>query len=112
MLDDILKANLTVVFCGTAVGNRSATLGQYYAGSNNRFWRVLAETGLTPRELMPNETPLLLEFGIGLTDLAKGQRGNDTDLSFNLTDCEILRNKIMEYSPRYLVFNGKRAATE
>ncbi len=32
MLKDILKENLSVVFCGTAKGKASATKGFYYAG--------------------------------------------------------------------------------
>ena len=37
---------LKLVVCGTAAGDRSAQLGQYYAGPGNKFWRTLASLGL------------------------------------------------------------------
>jgi TDG/mug DNA glycosylase family protein len=112
MLDDLLQPNLRVVFCGTAAGHRSAALKQYYAGRGNRFWETLAKTGLTPRKLSPAEWKLLPEFGIGLTDIAKGQKGNDVDIVFRRKDPKHLRRKIEQYQPRILCFNSKRAAQE
>ena len=53
--------------------------------------------GLTPRELVPAEYPVLLELGIGLTDL---------------DDRKVLRRKVRDFEPRYLAFNGKRVAQE
>jgi G:T/U-mismatch repair DNA glycosylase len=58
-LDDLLEPGLTIVFCGTAAGLRSAALAQYYAGPGNQFWKVLAQVGLTPRQLSPHEYGLL-----------------------------------------------------
>ena len=75
MLKDVLAPDLALVVCGSAAGRRSAQLGQYYAGRGNKFWTTLAETGLTPRRLAPHEFPLLPSFGIGLTDVVKGQAG-------------------------------------
>lgn len=45
VLDDVLAPNLRVVFCGTAVGVRSAARGHYYAGPGNDFWRLLHGSG-------------------------------------------------------------------
>lgn len=112
MLDDLLSRHLDVVFCGTGAGRRSAELRQYYAGPGNRFWRTLAEIGLTPHELSPAGYRELLVFGIGLTDLVKGQAGGDGQLRFSRADAISLRAKIVLYQPRYLCFNGKRAARE
>jgi len=112
MLDDLLRPNLLVVFCGTAAGHRSAALGQYYAGRGNRFWSVLAKTRLTPRQLAPSEYRLLPTFGIGLTDIAKGQSGNDVDITFRTADRQALRAKIEAHQPLVLCFNGKRSARE
>ena len=66
VLPDVLQPGLKVVFCGTAVGNRSAAVGEYYAGRGNQFWRILHLTGLTPRLLEPREYMRLLEYGLGL----------------------------------------------
>jgi double-stranded uracil-DNA glycosylase len=110
MLDDVLARNLAVVFCGTAAGHRSAQRRAYYAGRGNRFWRTLAAIGLTPHELAPAECARLLDYGIGLTDLAKGQSGSDRDLRIDRADVLLLRSRIVMYQPQYLCFNGKRAA--
>jgi TDG/mug DNA glycosylase family protein len=112
VLDDLLQADLHVVFCGTAAGHRSAALKQYYAGRGNRFWEVIAKIGLTPRRLSPAEWTLLPQFGIGLTDIAKGQSGNDVDIVFRIADRARLRRKIERYQPRYFCFTSKRAAQE
>src|SRR2546425_9852864 len=110
MLDDVLARNLVVVFCGTAAGHRSAQRRAYYAGRGNRFWRTLAAVGLTPHELAPADCPRLLDYGIGLTDLAKDQSGSDRDLRIDRADVLLLRSRIVMYQPQYLCFNGKRAA--
>jgi len=112
MLDDILAPGLSVVFCGTAASARSAAVMQYYAGRGNKFWRILHQTGLTPRLLAPSEYRSLPEFGIGLTDIAKGQSGSDKDIVFDARGAESVRAKVMRFQPRFLCFNGKRAAQE
>ena len=112
MLPNLLARKLALVVCGAAVGRRSAKLGQYYAGPGNRFWRTLSDVGLTSRELSPVEAQHLLTVGIGLTDLVKGRAGNDNELRFTRADAVALRAKIVLYQPRYLCFNGKRAACE
>jgi TDG/mug DNA glycosylase family protein len=81
VLPDVLAPNLAIVFCGTAVGTASALRRAYYAGPGNAFWRTLFEVGLTPRVLEPDEHAFILEFGLGLTDLAKNISGADHVLS-------------------------------
>ena len=112
MLDDVLAPGLSVVFCGTAASARSAAVMQYYAGRGNKFWRILDQTALTPRLLSPSEYRLLPEFGIGLTDIVKGQSGADKDIVFEDHGVVRLRAKVMHFQPRFLCFNGKRAAQE
>jgi TDG/mug DNA glycosylase family protein len=112
MLRDLLAENLALVVCGSAAGRRSAQLKQYYAGPGNKFWRTLARTGLTPRQLAPSEYPLLLSFGIGLTDLVKEQSGADTEIDFARAGARELERKIAHLRPAMLCFNGKRAASE
>ena len=112
MLDDLLAPDLPLVICGSAAGSRSARLRQYYAGPGNKFWATLAAVGLTPRRLEPSEYRELLGFGIGLTDLVKGQSGGDRELDFARAGRSELREKLLAYRPRILCFNGKRAAKE
>jgi TDG/mug DNA glycosylase family protein len=70
-LPDLIGAAPRVLFVGYNPGLRSARLGHYYAGRNNRFWELLAASGLTPRRLRPDEDGLLPGFGIAITDLVK-----------------------------------------
>jgi len=112
LLDDLLAPDLPLVICGSAAGHRSARLRQYYAGRGNKFWATLAAVGLTPRRLEPSEYRELLVYGIGLTDLVKGQSGGDRDLDFGRAGRRELREKILAHRPRILCFNGKRAAKE
>ena len=112
MLEDVLQPGLRVVFCGTAASARSALVMSYYAGQGNKFWRVLRETGLTPRQLSPSEYLLLPRFGIGLTDIVKGQAGPDKDIDFTRGGADQVCDKMLEFQPGVLCFNGKRAARE
>lgn len=111
MLPDLLDFNLSVVICGTAVGNKSAKTGYYYAHPSNKFWKTLYNIGLTPRLLRYPEYKELLSFGVGLTDLVKDQCGMDSELSkIRINSRDSLTAKILKYKPRMLCFNGKTAA--
>ncbi len=78
MLDDLLEPGLAIAFCGTAAGLRSAALAPVLRRPWHQFWKVLAQVGLTPRQLTPHEYGLLPRFGIGLTDVVKGETGSDS----------------------------------
>ena len=114
VLEDVLAPGLRLVICGTAVSPESARKRQYYAGPGNRFWEILAETGLTPRRLTPAEYPTLLESGIGLTDVVvvKDQSGVDDDIDFSSTGRTYLHRLVQQYHPSIICFNSKRAAQE
>jgi TDG/mug DNA glycosylase family protein len=109
VLDDVLEVGLRVVFCGTAVGSRSARVRAYYAGPGNQFWGVLSRTRLTPRRLAPAEYADLPRYGIGLTDLAKFESGADAELSSAALGAAAVRARISHFAPRAVAFNGKRA---
>jgi len=112
MLPDVLESNLKIVFCGTAAGDTSARLQMYYAGPGNKFWKVLHGIGLTPRILEPREYVDLPQYGLGLTDLVKHASGVDSKIDFRCKGSKALMNKIIEFQPKVLCFNGKRAAQE
>ena len=61
-MPDVLRPGLRLVICGSAAGAVSAARGAYYAGPGNKFWRILAEVGLTPRRLEPSEFRMLAEY--------------------------------------------------
>ncbi len=110
VLPDVLAPGLDVIFCGSAVGDASAKAGAYYAGPGNRFWKTLAAIGLTEDELRPRDYPLVLTYGIGLTDMNKTDSGSDASLSQEADEPGTLRATLEKYQPAYLAFNGKRAA--
>lgn len=112
VLPDVLFPGLKVVFCGTAVGLRSARAQAYYAGRGNKFWSVLYETGLTPVLLSPSDYASLPKYGIGLTDLAKLKFGSDNTLTTLDFDRDEFSDKIEANQPQYVCFNGKEAAKQ
>lgn len=111
-LADLLGPGLRLVICGTAAGTRSAEVGAYYADPTNRFWPILAKVGLTPRQFQPEEYRSLLDCGIGLTDLVKGEAGTEATLSQHGWNVEGLKERLRQHQPTVVCFNGKRAAKE
>ena len=111
ILPDLLRNNLKVVFCGTAAGNSSARKKYYYAHSTNNFYDTLFKVGFTDRLIKPYEYKELLNYNLGLTDLAKNVHGNDDVLLDS--DFEIMNfsEKIKLFKPNILCFNGKAAAS-
>ncbi len=109
ILPDVLKVGLDIVFCGSAVGDRSAEAEAYYAGPGNRFWTTICEIGLTVERIEPANYRHVLRFGIGLTDLAKHVSGTDELIDKRHFDRDGLRAKVEKYAPRALGFNGKFA---
>lgn len=110
ILPDITKPGLLVVFCGTAVGTKSAQAGAYYAGPGNAFWATLHEVGLTPRQLRPSEYAELPRYGIGLTDICKVSSGSDSEVGTGGFDVARLIVTLEQHPPGWIAFNGKNAA--
>jgi TDG/mug DNA glycosylase family protein len=110
ILPDVLVDDLVVVFSGTAVASEPLKREAYYAGSGNKFWRILHQTRLTSRELRPEEYQLLLAHDIGLADLVKLRTANDADLSDADYDIKGFKKKISENKPLIVAFNGKEAS--
>jgi len=109
-LPDLLSKNLRLVFCGSAAGAVSAKKQTYYAGPGNKFWTTLYEIGLTPRLLSPDQCHLLLDLGIGLTDMAKFVYGSDASLPKGSDDPARINKIVNASNPTALAFVGKRAA--
>jgi TDG/mug DNA glycosylase family protein len=112
ILQDLLRDSLRLVLCGTAVGAASAAAGAYYAHRQNKFWKILCETGLTPERLQPHQYRDLLRHRIGLTDFVKTHSGMDHQIPLSeLTEAARarLRASIAKYRPEFLGFTSKTA---
>lgn len=111
ILPDRLAPSLRLWFVGTAAGPKSAAVGAYYAHGGNRFWRTLHETGITPRLYAPEEFPLMLGHGVGLTDFCKTGWGVDAQIAREAFDVEGFRKKVARLKPDGLAFTSKMAAS-
>lgn len=112
LVPDVLRPGLALVLVGTAPSKISASARAYYANPVNKFWRTLHEAGLTPRQLSPQEYPQVLDYGIGLTDVAKRHSGVDAALPGEAWQPDELRAKLRTYRPQIVAFTSKRGAAE
>jgi double-stranded uracil-DNA glycosylase len=108
-LADLLAPGLRLLFVGYNPSVRAALVGHYYAGRNNRFWDLLAESGLTTERLDFTRDDTLPARGIGLTDLVK----RPTRAAAQLTRAELragaarLCAMLSIWRPRVVCYNGK-----
>jgi double-stranded uracil-DNA glycosylase len=112
ILPDMLRPGLRLVFCGTAAGTKSALQRAYYANTQNRFWPMLHETGLTPHRFAAKDFADLWNYDIGLTDIAKYAYGMDHQLpkgSLGRAAIDALRDRIMKIAPLHLAFTSLKA---
>ena len=109
-LPDLLGPGaLRLLFVGYNPSVRAARLGHYYAGRNNRFWDLLAASGLTPRRFAFEEDRLLLGLGIGVTDLVKRPTASAAEVTAAefRAGVQRVRRLIAERRPRVVAYNGK-----
>ncbi len=105
----ILRPGLDVVFVGFNPSPAAAAAGHYYAHPRNGFWKLLAEAGIIPVRLRPEEDVRLPEFGCGLTDVV----GRPTPSARDLCLKELreggaaVRGRLAAASPRFAAYTGK-----
>ncbi len=80
-LPDYLRPGLKVLLVGINPGLRSAELGHHFAGPGNQFWKLLHDSGITPRRLSCEEDVILLDFGVGLTNIVDRPTRGSGDLN-------------------------------
>lgn len=107
--------DLAVLFCGINPGTRSGQLHQHFARPGNRFWKVLHLAGFTDRQLRPDEQFTLLDYGLGVTNLA----ARTSRAASELTPAELrsgaseLAEKVSAWSPgrapRWVAILGMQA---
>ena len=104
----ILRPDLDVVFVGYNPSLPAWRTGHYYANPGNRFYRLLFESGLTPRLLAPAEDRSLPDHGIGVTDLVPLPSARAADLpadQFRAAAAGVIA-KLVALSPRAVCCNG------
>jgi TDG/mug DNA glycosylase family protein len=109
-LPDLLAPRLKLIFVGPQAGGCSAKAGGYFAGRGNRFWPVLHEIGLTPRQLAPVEYREMLPLGFGFTDLVKVAGEKERAVKPGPADIAAFEEKLKRFSPAAVAFTAKGAA--
>ncbi|MEV8391119.1 MULTISPECIES: G/U mismatch-specific DNA glycosylase [unclassified Streptomyces] len=108
VIPDVVAGGLRVLFCGINPGLMSAATGHHFARPGNRFWPVLHLSGFTPRQLSPAEQDELLNYGLGITNVA----ARATARADELTDEEfreggrLLAAKVARLRPNWLAVAG------
>ena len=107
-IPDLLGPGLKLVFCGYNPSLTSGRTGHNYAHHGNRFWRVLHSAGITERLYAPEEGALLLERGIGFTNLVPRPTRRADELTREEIDAgaAALREKLELLRPRAVAFTG------
>jgi len=106
---DHLRENLDVIFVGFNPSIRSSETGHHYANPNNRFWRILFESGITPRKYETTEDYKLLELGYGMTNIVARptKAADEITKEEYLQGKQELKQKIETYHPKIVCFVGK-----
>ena len=108
---DLIRTGLTVLFCGINPGLYSGATRHHFARPGNRFWPALHLSGFTAGLISPWEEHLLLEEGLGITNLV----ARATVSAAELTADELragrrrLERKVGCYSPRWVAVVGMGA---
>lgn len=107
-LRDLIKKDLTVLFCGINPGLYSAATGFHFARPGNRFWPALFNGGFTPRLLQPNQEKELLSLGYGITNIASRATNAASELNNEelIEGAKALSKKVKKYTPKIVAILG------
>jgi double-stranded uracil-DNA glycosylase len=108
-IQDHLKQGLDIVFIGFNPSIRSGETGHHYANPTNRFWKILYQSGLTPRVYRTEEDGSLIELGYGLTNIVERPTREASDITKEeyREGRVLLKEKLETYRPRIACFVGK-----
>jgi TDG/mug DNA glycosylase family protein len=105
VLPDLVGHDPQVVFCGQAGAQSSRPREHYYEAPGNSFWESLHRSGFSPRLLRPEEDHLVVELGLGLTDLVGHDRRTRLEV-------DALVARVEEWQPEWLALTSKSVAHE
>jgi TDG/mug DNA glycosylase family protein len=110
-IPDVTAPALRVLFVGINPGLYSAAIGHHFGRPGNRFWPALAASGFTPRRLSAREDRLLLEYGLGLTNLVARTSARADELSASELEegAARLARKVERLRPRAVAVLGVTA---
>jgi TDG/mug DNA glycosylase family protein len=110
-LPDVVAPGLRVLFCGINPGLYSAATGYHFARPGNRFWPALHRSGFTARRFRPDEQDLLLEAGLGITNIAPRATARAAELSRDelRAGAAVLTAKVAALRPAWLAVVGMSA---
>ena len=105
---DIIAPDLRVLFSGINPGLYSGAVGHHFARPGNRFWPVLYASGFTPRLLQPSEERLLLDWGVGITNLVARATASAAELTAEelVAGARRLRRKAQRHRPQWIAVVG------
>lgn len=108
---DVIAPGLEVLFCGINPGLYSAAVQHHFARPGNHFWPALHQGGFTDRLLSPFEERELVQFGCGITNIARRATAGAEELSkAELTRGALrLERKVLQYRPRFVAILGVSA---
>jgi TDG/mug DNA glycosylase family protein len=108
-IPDHLQRNLQIVFIGFNPSIKSGETGHHFSNPNNRFWKILHESGITPRLYTTNEDRDLLKLGYGLTNIVERPTKEALEITKEEYEAgrELLKQKLSTYKPKVACYVGK-----
>lgn len=112
--DPVSNADTTILILGTMPGDKSLELGEYYAHSRNRFWKIIST--ITDNDLpftYLDKKTLLLKAKIGIWDVAhKVNRKGSLDNAIEDDEPNDLESFISRHKRlKVIAFNGTKSKT-
>ncbi|MBA3338760.1 MAG: G/U mismatch-specific DNA glycosylase [Geodermatophilaceae bacterium] len=110
-IPDVIETGLAVLFCGINPGLWSGALGRHFARPGNRFWPALHRSGLTPRQMRPDEQNELPSYGLGITNLVARTTARADELTTRemLDGAHRLTRLVTDYRPAWVAVLGVTA---
>ncbi|MCE2502082.1 MAG: mismatch-specific DNA-glycosylase [Dehalococcoidia bacterium] len=110
-LPDYLRPGLDIVLIGLNPSAYSMRAGHYFANPRNRFWSAVSAANLVGRAVGPEDDAVLMEAGIGFTDVVKRPTPQASGLSAAdyRRDAPLLREKLLAHAPAVACFHGLTA---
>lgn len=107
-LPDVIAPGLRVLFVGINPGLYTAAIGHHFGRPGNRFWPALFRGGFTPRIFSPFESPTLLEYGLGISNLVSRAtlRADELTSKELQRGVPILEKKVRRFGPKWVAFLG------